>query len=238
MMLLFKFEKKYYDKNDITSTFVGHPLLDVKGKDKIDLGNLLDKNKKIISIFPGSRLSEIKTFMPILINFIKLSNKKYKSFDYIFHSTLKLNDKVKKILDSSDLKNYKIVSDESIKNHILSNSIFAIAKSGTISLEISNAQIPSIIIYKMNFLNFFIIKRLVKIKYANIFNIISNFEIIPELLQSKCNYKTIFELFDKFIKNPELCKEQILSCNKILKDIKTETSSAEKAASVLNSYLR
>ena len=56
----------------------------------------------------------------------------------------------------------------------------------------------------MNFLNFFIIKLLIKVRYANIFNIISNSEIIPELLQSRCNPKTIYEVVDTYIKNPEL----------------------------------
>ena len=56
----------------------------------------------------------------------------------------------------------------------INNSIFAVSKSGTVSLEICNANIPSIIIYKMNFLNFLIVKMLVKIKFANIINIINN----------------------------------------------------------------
>ena len=51
----------------------------------------------------------------------------------------------------------------------------------------------------MNFLNFFILKLLVKVKYANIFNIISNNEIIPELLQTNCNENKIYETFDLFI---------------------------------------
>jgi len=127
--------------------------------------------------------------------------------------------------------------DENIKKNILSNSTFAIAKSGTISLEICNAGVPSIIIYKMNFLNFFIIKLLIKVRYANIFNIISNSEIIPELLQSRCNPKTIYEFVESYIKNPKLGKTQILNCNKILDEMKIDTSSTEKVANILNKSL-
>ena len=67
ILLLFNFEKKYFDKENIKSTFVGHPLLDNDDKVKIDLAHLNDSDKKIISIFPGSRLSEINVLMPILI---------------------------------------------------------------------------------------------------------------------------------------------------------------------------
>ena len=59
-------------------------------------------------------------------------------------------------------KNVEVISDENIKSKILSNSVFAVAKSGTVSLEICNAKVPSIIIYKMNFINFLIVKFLVK----------------------------------------------------------------------------
>ena len=87
ILLLFNFEKKYFDKENINSTFVGHPLLDNKIKNKVDLSYLTDKNKKIISIFPGSRLSEINTLMPILVKFITLNQIKYKDFLYVFHAT-------------------------------------------------------------------------------------------------------------------------------------------------------
>ena len=237
ILLLFNFEKKYFDKQKIKSSFVGHPLLDNKIKNKVDLNHLTEKNNKIISIFPGSRLSEINTLMPILIKFITLTQNKYKDFLYVFHSTKEFKNLVNQFLSASSLKNYEIVSDENIKKNILFNSSLAIAKSGTVSLEICNAGVPSIIIYKMNFLNFFIIKLLIKVRYANIFNIISNSEIIPELLQSRCNPKTIYEFVDSYIKDPKLGKTQIFNCNKILDEMKAEASTSEKVANILNKGL-
>ena len=159
-------------------------------------------------------------------------------FFYVFHATHDFKDLVNQFLSNSNLKNCEIVSDENIKKNILSKTTFAIAKSGTISLEICNAKIPSVIIYKMNFFNFFIIKFLIKVRYANIFNIISNSEIVPELLQSKCNYKKIHEVVDLYTKNSGLGKKQILSCNEILKEMKINTSSAEKVANILNKSIQ
>ena len=97
ILLLFNFEKKYFDKENINSSFVGHPLLDNKIKSKVDLSHLTYKNKKIISIFPGSRLSEINTLMPILIKFIILNQSTYKDFLYVFHATKDFKDLVNKI---------------------------------------------------------------------------------------------------------------------------------------------
>ena len=140
-------------------------------------------------------------------------------------------------LKKSNLDNVDVISEENIKSQILSNSIFAVAKSGTVSLEICNAKVPSIIIYKMNFINFFIVKFLVKTKFANIINIINQKEIIPELIQKECNSKEIFRSVAYFLKNPELMKKQILDVNNTLNEIKSKTSSSSEALAVILSYL-
>ena len=237
ILLLFNFEKKYFDKENIKNTFVGHPLLENKENIKIDLSNLIDKNKKIISLFAGSRTSETKILLPILFDFIALMNQKFNKFNFVFHSTDQNKNFIKDEIKKRNFNNVEVISDEKIKSQILSNSIFAVSKSGTVSLEICNAKIPSIIIYKMNFLNFLIIKLLVKIKFANIINIINQKEIIPELIQNECNAKEIFRSVVYFLKNPDLMKKQINDISKTLNEIKSKTSSSSEASAVILSYL-
>ena len=237
MLLLFNFEKKYFDKENIPNTFVGHPLLEYNNTSKIDLSSLIDKNKQIISIFPGSRNSETNVLLPILINFIKLMNLKFNNYIFIFHATNENKEFIIDFLKKNSLVNSQVVSDENIKSQILSSSVFAVAKSGTVSLEISNANIPSIIIYKINMINYFIMKSLVKVKFANIINIINNKEIIPELLQSECNAKEIYNSVVYFLKNPKLMKDQITNCNKTLDDIRSKSSSSSEAAAILSKHL-
>jgi len=237
ILLLFDFEKKYFDKERIPNTFVGHPLLEQESKNKIDLTSIISNDKKIISLFPGSRLSEVNLLLPILIDFINMMNKKFDNFTFVFHATDEnkslISDKVK----NTNLENIEIISDENIKKQILNKSIFAVSKSGTISLEICSAKVPSIIIYKMNFLNFLIVKMLVKIKFANIINIINNKEIIPELIQIECNAKEIYNSVIYFLKNPELMKKQINDCEETLSKIRSKTSSSDEASSVLTKFL-
>lgn len=237
ILLLFNFEKKYFDKENILNTFVGHPLLESQNKEKIDLSNIIPENKKIISIFPGSRLSEINLLLPILIDFIKLMNHKFNIYHFVFHATEENKNLIIEKLKYLDFNNTEVISNENIKSHILSSSIFAVSKSGTVTLEIANAKIPSIIIYKMNFINFIIVKFLIKIKFANIINIINNKEVIPELIQNECNPKEIFNTVVYFLKNPNLMTQQVLVCEKTLNDIKSKTSSSDEVLSVLNKYL-
>jgi lipid-A-disaccharide synthase len=237
ILLLFNFEKKYFEKENITNTFVGHPLLEKDDKFKTNLSNMIAKDKKIISLFAGSRSSEINLLLPILINFIKLMNERFDDFLFVFHATEENKNLINDQLKITNLYNIEVISDEKIKSQILSCSIFAVSKSGTVSLEICNAKVPSIIIYKMNFLNFMIVKFLVKIKYANIINIINNKEVIPELIQNECNAKEIYKSVVYFLKNPDLMKQQIKICQNTLDEIRSKTSSTGEASSILAKYL-
>jgi len=237
ILLLFNFEKKYFDKENITNTFVGHPLLEKNTKNKTDLSNMIAKDKKIISLFAGSRFSETNLLLPVLTDFIKIMNEKFNDYLFVFHATEENKTFINEHLKTSNFNNTEVISDENIKSQILSSSIFAVSKSGTVSLEICNAKVPSIIIYKMNFFNFIIVKFLVKIKYANIINIINNREVIPELIQKECNAKEIYKSVVYFLKNPSLINQQIKDCQNTLEQIRSKTSSTGEASSILVKYL-
>ena len=237
ILLLFNFEKPFFDKENMSNQFVGHPLLEKKIENAIDFKQIQEKNKSIISIFAGSRKSEITVLTPILIDFVKLMNKKYNNFTFVFHSTKEYSNLITSYLKEENLKNCEVISDNKIKNHFLNKSVFAVAKSGTVSLEICNAKIPSIILYKMDLINFLIVKMLVKTKFANIINIAAKKEIIPELLQSNCNPKKIFENVSNYLDNPEKIDEQVKNTQLILSEFKTNISPSNLAAESLNKFL-
>ena len=237
MLLLFNFEKEYFDQENIKNTFVGHPLIEKNNNVKTVLNDFISKDKKILSIFPGSRKSETKILLPILLDFVKLMNNKENIYSFVFHATEDNKDFIFDQINNSRLNNIDVVSDENIKSQILSNSIFAVSKSGTVSLQIASSNIPSIIIYKLSYINFMIFKLLVNVKFANIINIINNKEVIPELLQNECNAKEIFNTVIYFLKNPDLIEKQLSDCNKTLEGIKSQTSSSNESASILSKYL-
>ena len=237
ILLLFNFEKTYFEKENMSHEFVGHPLLDATSESAIDINQILGKNRALISIFAGSRVSEIEVLTPILLNFIKLMNEKYNDFSYVFHSTKEFADVTQLYIEKNDLKNCQVISDNKIKRHVLKKSVFAVAKSGTVSLEICNAKIPSVILYKMGLLNFLILKMLIKTKFANIINIAAKEEIIPELLQSNCNPKNIFNVVSNYLNNSKKMDEQVIKTQLILNNFRTKNSSSVLAANALNKYL-
>jgi lipid-A-disaccharide synthase len=237
MLLLFNFEKKYFDEENIKNTFVGHPLIEKKENVITTLDNLISKDKKIISLFPGSRKSETNVLLPILLNFIELMNKKSLHHSFVFHATDENKEFIIDMVKNANSDNIDVISDENIKDQVLSNSIFAVSKSGTISLQISSVNIPSIIIYKLSFINFMIFRLLVNVKFANIINIINDKEVIPELLQKECNAEEIYKTVTYFLKNPDLIEKQLTDCKKTLEGIRSKSSSSSEAALILSNYL-
>ena len=237
ILLLFEFEKKYFDEENIQNTFVGHPLIERNQNNKTVIENILPKDKKIISLFPGSRNSETNVLLPILLDFVKLMNLKHNEYFFYIHATEENKNLILQQIKNFNFDNIDIVSEENIKSKILSKSIFAVSKSGTVSLQICNFKVPSIIIYKLSFINFMIFKILVNVKFANIINIINNREVIPELLQKECNANEIYRSVIYFLKNPELVENQLLDCSKTLDGIRSKTSSAGEVCSILIKYL-
>ena len=115
ILLLFNFEKKYFDKENINNTFVGHPLLEKNAKSKTDLSNLIPKDKKIISLYAGSRASETSILLPILIDFIKLMNDRFNDYLFVFHATEENKSYINDNTKINNLNNIQVISDENIK---------------------------------------------------------------------------------------------------------------------------
>ena len=164
-------------------------------------------------------------------------NKEKIDYRYIFHATDISKIYLSQIINNNNLENVELISDEKLKNAVIKKSIFAIVKSGTVSLEVCKHSVPSIIIYKMNFLNFFIAKLFLKIKFANMINIINNKEVIPELLQNECNAHEIYKAVNYYLKKPDLINEQLKQVNKTIDELRSSTSSSKEASNILLSYL-
>ena len=214
LLLLFPFEKKYFD-GFVRNSFVGHPFFDFS---VFKINKLENKDKKYFTLCPGSRNSELKTFMPIFVEVIKKINLKYNFIFHIPSSEINknfINDYLKK----SKIDNFIITTNEKEKNFYIKDSILTISKSGTITLDICKNQCPLIVVYKTSWLNYLIIKPFVKTKYGNILNIIAQKEIIPELIQDKCNADEIYKLAKEFIENDLLRKNLVDDYTKILETI-------------------
>jgi len=222
--LLFDFEKKYFDKFNINSRFVGHPFFE---KFKPNLNAKI--NSKMISFCPGSRKSELKKFLPIFKKAIILLGKKYE-----YHIAINKNhyNYVKSFFNGFDYK-LIITCEPDKKFYYFKKSLLSVAKSGTITLDLCKAQIPIITVYKFDVFTYFFAKFLVKVKYGNIINIMSKKMVIPELIQQCCTPAKIVSKVNYYINSKSKRLSMVNNYNKVLRRISNKKTSSIIAKDLL-----
>ena len=173
MLVIFPFEEEYYHKKNINVHYVGHPFLDDLSLGahigyKKNLG--FSENKILIGIFPGSRSEEVERHLPIYLKSIHLFKKNFPDVECAIGLAPGFNKKY--IQKKYNTLGVKIVDENPLL--MLSCCDLALVTSGTISLEATFMNIPSIVSYKLSFFSWLISKVLIKTKYISITNIIAN----------------------------------------------------------------
>ncbi len=224
LFVLFPFEKKYFIPHGIKTTFIGHPFLDKINSEVKKTTNTLGIKKKVISIFPGSRKKEITRHLNLILLYLS-KNKYSRQYTFIVIAVDKyfklIADKTKKYSNSLNISTLR---SSKYKNYAFKFSDYAIAASGTISLELALCKIPLIVVYKLNFLTFLILKNLVTTKYVSLANIILNKKVIPELIQEDFCYKNFNLEFNNLINSNKHRNKQIKMFEKLKRKLKFKNS--------------
>ena len=199
ILTLFDFEPRYFKKYNKNTFCIGHPIF---YKKKLTRNNI----KNTITFFPGSRENEIDYILPKMILVFKKLKFIYKDLNFALVTLPSLK---KKILNEIGNNKINIVTSNALKVRILKDTKLAIAASGTVILELSRNLIPSIVVYDSNFFTSIVVKYLVKLKWANLVNIILNKNTIPEYLFSNYKVDNVVSNVELFIKQKELNERQI-----------------------------
>ena len=216
ILTLFKFEKKYFEKYGLKTTFIGHPVSLIQSN-KIEIRN----EKKLIAFLFGSRDNEISKLYPYFkIIHDQLVNNTLNKYELFIPTLPHLKNKILKL--TKDWKLKIIISDDLKANENFYKKVFAsVTCSGTATLEISKRMIPQIIIYKLNFITFFIFSFLVRIRYANILNILNKKMIITEVVNNQLNKKNLILAFNKLITDQFYRNNQIQQVKKSIVEIES-----------------
>ena len=230
IFILFNFENSYFSKFKLKTTFIGHPIFYIENRNKI-------KKDNYIAFLPGSRLSEVKK----LFSFFQIAYEQLLIINpdiTIFIPTLPHLEKIISVyVDRWKIKTI-ITTDKILIEKYYLISKFALVCSGTASLEIAKRKIPQLVIYKLNFLTEIILKKFVKVRYANIINIIANKMIVPELTNSSLTKKKFIKYFVNLITDFDSNEKQIIAINSYLKQIETKQPPFTIAAKKIDEYLQ
>lgn len=235
LLTLFPFEPPYFEKEGLNTVFVGHPIVESKagmGEGVIfRKKHKIPRSAKVLSVLPGSRVGEIKRLLPIIMNVI--SSLDDKNLFIILPTLDNLVDHIKNFLKHWDISVIVTTTIEE-KYAALAASDVAIAASGTVSLELAMAKVPNISIYKFNPITAFIGRRLVKTKFSNLVNILLDKEVVPELIQEKCNSDLIFKEIKKLLNNATISDLQLKNFDIAIKQLTNNSAKpSDKAANII-----
>ncbi|MCC8368719.1 MAG: lipid-A-disaccharide synthase [Rickettsia endosymbiont of Oxypoda opaca] len=224
LFALLPFEPPYFTKVGLDCRYIGHPIIEQEFyNDKLALRRELkigDK-EKILCVTVGSRRGEILRHLPIFIPAINNIAENYPNLTVIFTLADPSHEKIIQPFLVNTKFNY-IFSNERLKSYAVAD--LALAKSGTNTLEIAASNTPMIVAYKLNIFSFFIIKLLIKIKYACLINIIADKEIIPEFIQFSCRSTLITSKLEELLLSPQKSQAQIVESQAALKQLGLKSS--------------
>src|SRR3989337_2708372 len=190
LLVIYPFEKSFYNNAGIPVTYVGHPLFDEIHKEGVDEGLVTELKKQlgetIVSFLPGSRRQEIVRLLPLFLESAIQINQVIPSAKFL----ISCSDEQHFDLINNILKGYKIHFKIVVGNihEVISVSKLCVAGAGTVTLQIAYYMKPMIIVYKVFPFEYFIAKPFFITPYIGLVNKLADKMIVPELLMCRNNY--------------------------------------------------
>jgi lipid-A-disaccharide synthase len=240
MFVILPFEKEFYERFDFPAEYVGHPLLDAIelyqqsacSSDEFRQTNSLD-SRPIIAVLPGSRKQEVSVKLPIMLKALA----DFPAYQFIIAGAPSLDATFyTEIIGNLEAnQNVQIVYNQTYD--LLSASEAAIVTSGTATLETALLEIPEVVCYKGSAISYHIAKRLIKIDYISLVNLIMGKEVVKELIQQDCNPDAIRQELQQIIIGGKK-RASILENYKELKKIVGGGGASDKVAQSLLKTIR
>lgn len=239
MIVLFKFEAELYQKAGVSVTWVGHPFVDLlkpqKSRPELRVEWLpkASSETKVIALLPGSRETEIKRILPEMLSVAKMIHTRIPSAQFLLAAlnTLPTNLYEKILLQARLTYPIQLIRNRSFD--ILYASDFALVSSGTATLEATLASTPFVILYKTAWSTFFLGRRLIRIPYIGLVNVVAERKIVPEFIQHEIHPKTIAQEAAYLLEHQDLREKMILDLKMVQSRLGESGASLRAAEAVL-----
>ena len=218
LLTLLPKEPSYFTSYHLKTVFVGHPVIEsnvVHGdSEQFRLAHKIPQDKRIITILPGSRHTEVSRLLPVYLEAASQLLQKHQDLFFVLPTVKTVSSRVKEMVKDTKLP-LILVETEKERYDAFKASSAAIAASGTVALELAICNIPHIIGYIVSPLTAFLAQKLLKIQFVNLSNILLGREIIPELLQERCKSGNICQYIEHLLNKDELYEKQMKGFQKV-----------------------
>lgn len=208
VLCLFPFEPAYFHKVGLTATFVGHPLAAGQraavDPEAFRTRHAIGADDRVVAVLPGSRRGEVSRLLPVFRQALDQMKRP-------LHSVIPALDHVRPEIDAvaADWPGpLTIVSGGEEKTLALTAASAALAASGTVTLELALAGVPTVIGYKVSPLSAMIARRLVRTPHVGLPNILAGREVAPEFIQERCTPENLSRALTQLLDNPDRAEAQ------------------------------
>jgi lipid-A-disaccharide synthase len=230
MLVILPFEKEYFEnKWNYKVEFVGHPLVQVIN-DFLNERGKVDHKERIVALLPGSRKQEIAKKLPIMLQ----ASMSFPDYKFVVAKAASLEDDFYKGF-LSDYPEVGVVTNKTYD--LLSQATAALVTSGTATLETALFAVPQVVCYKGSAVSYQIAKRLVKIKYISLVNLILDKEVVKELIQDNLTVENLVKELDGILHDQKRIS-QLAEDYQVLRKLLQEKGNASAAAArIISDFL-
>lgn len=218
LLTLFPYEPKYFTPYKLDARFVGHPVIESEvittNGDDFRKKYAIPETKKIISVLPGSRKTEVSKLLPVFLDAVQQLHEANEDLFFVIPTVKTVAKIVRDFVNTSSLP-ILVVETQADRYGAFRASSAAIAASGTVALELAICDIPHIIAYKVSPFSAMLARRFLHIEFVNLSNILLGREIIPELLQERCVPGNIRSYITDILKHGDLYDKQMSGFAKV-----------------------
>ncbi|MGB1540318.1 MAG: lipid-A-disaccharide synthase, partial [Rickettsiales bacterium] len=236
VLTLLPFEPPYFDDAGMEATFVGHPLVETAEDIAPDgimfrTRHAIPGDAPLVAALPGSRLGEVKRHLPLLREATALLIQQEPKLVMTMPVVPHLTAAVREMTQHWPCK-LVVVNESTEKWNAFDAANIALAKSGTVTLELALFNTPMVVFYKVNPVSAWLIKQMLRVPYVSLINILADAHVVPELLQDDATPEALSEaallLLHSSNAQTKACEEGLRKLG--LGDAKTPS---EKAAEVV-----
>lgn len=242
LLTILPFEPNYFTHTPLNVRYVGHPLMEIvntypyQNNWKAQLG--IDESSSLLALFPGSRVGEVQRNLPLQLQAARLLQEKHPKVALgLSYSQEELLPLIQEMVKKSRIQNVHFVPKK-LTYELMRDSHTAIAKSGTVTLELALHQRVSLVTYKLTQLNYWIAKHFLKVRLPHycLVNILANQEVFPELIDKTISVHQLYDNLERLYNDENLRQRIALDCQNIKLQLGPQNAHA-KAANAIRELL-
>ena len=231
LLTILPFEPPYFEDVGLPAPFVGHPVLEYGGDHgngpKFRKRHKVSEEQILVCLLPGSRRGEVMRHLGIFGDALEILNTGEKGCRSVIPTLPHVADLVRSQTETWGTRPIILETPEE-KYDAMAASNIALTASGTVALETAIARLPTVVAYRVNAVTAFIIRRLIKVDFVNILNIMADRELVPECLQEKCTAERLHHELERLLDNGG--QRQIRDLESFLRKLRAGDSGPSVAA--------